>query len=140
MSVREFRDAVRRLMARPGYALLSVAVLALGLGAVLFMFSVLDHLVLRPLPFPNADRLVAIGHARDGAGNVGYLRSRDLAQITETLRGVDAYGIWTETTVAIGRGGPFAARQYQSSAMSAEVLPLLGVRAHRKRRSSVKPA
>ena len=128
MSVREFRDAVRRLMARPGYALLSVAVLALGLGAVLFMFSVLDHLVLRPLPFPNADRLVAIGHARDGAGNVGYLRSRDLAQITETLRGVDAYGIWTETTVAIGRGGPFAARQYQSSAMSAEVLPLLGVR------------
>lgn len=127
MLIPELRRASRRLMSRPGYTGLSVAVLAIGLGAVLFMLSVLDGLVLRPLPFPDADRLVAIGHARDGAGSVGYLRSRDFARIAEEVRGVEEFGLWAELSIAISRGGPFAARQYQGSALSASMLPLLGV-------------
>ncbi|HWU75328.1 MAG TPA: hypothetical protein VN043_02395, partial [Rhodanobacter sp.] len=61
MIVREFRGAWRRLLKRPGYAALSVGVLGVGLGLVLFLFSMVNSLILQPLPFAHADRLMAVG-------------------------------------------------------------------------------
>jgi putative ABC transport system permease protein len=55
MIVREFREAWRRLARRRGYALLSVAVLGAGLGVTLFLFSLVNTLILDPLPALLAD-------------------------------------------------------------------------------------
>lgn len=53
---------MRRLAARPGYTVLILGTLALGIGAATAVFSVVDQTVLRPAPFPFADRLVDVMH------------------------------------------------------------------------------
>jgi len=50
MLLRELQGAWRRLARRPGYAALSVAVLGVGLGVVVFLFSLINTLILAPLP------------------------------------------------------------------------------------------
>jgi hypothetical protein len=57
----DVRHSVRSLSASPGFTIVALAVLALAIGATTAIFSVVDHVVLRQLPFPAADRLVAVG-------------------------------------------------------------------------------
>jgi len=64
MLASDFRHALRRLQARPAPALVSAALLAVGVGLSTTMFSVVDALLLRPAPFENADRLVSQGQWR----------------------------------------------------------------------------
>ena len=80
---------IRRLAHRPGYALTSVATLALGIGANLAIFSVLNALLLRPLPYPEAERLYVLGtsFAAPGAapesfaaGPLDFVRWRERAR------------------------------------------------------------
>src|SRR5690606_6693761 len=56
--VRDVRYAVRSLLRRPGFAVTVVLTLALAIGANAAVFSVLDAVLLRPLPYPEAERLV----------------------------------------------------------------------------------
>jgi putative ABC transport system permease protein len=58
--LRDLRHAVHTLRRSPGYTLLSIAVLSLGIGANAAIFSVLDSVVLHALPYPDADRLVFV--------------------------------------------------------------------------------
>ena len=59
----ELRFAVRRLMKRPGAAIVSVVTLALSIGAATATWSLLSAVLLHPLPVPAPDRLVAVGVA-----------------------------------------------------------------------------
>lgn len=63
----ELRHAGRALLRTPGFFVTCVATLALAIGAVAGMFSVVDTVVLEPLPFPDADRLVAISGSAPGS-------------------------------------------------------------------------
>jgi putative ABC transport system permease protein len=56
----DVRYALRSLRSRPGFVLVAVLTLALGIGATTTIFSVVDHLMLRDLPFPEADRVVTL--------------------------------------------------------------------------------
>ncbi len=60
---RESRSALRSLRRAPTFSLIAILTLALGLGATTTIFTLLDRVVLRPLPYPNADRLVNIATA-----------------------------------------------------------------------------
>lgn len=62
----DLRLAARTLRRRPGYATVAVLTLALGLGANLAVFSVFDAVLLRPLPYADADRLVVLAQTIDG--------------------------------------------------------------------------
>src|SRR5690242_4311930 len=56
----DVKYAVRSAKRAPGFAATAIAVIALGIGAATAAFTVLDHVLLRPLPFPQPDRLVRI--------------------------------------------------------------------------------
>ena len=56
----DVRHAIRSLARRPGFTVTAVATLALGIGASVAVFSVVDGVLLRPLPYPDADRIVSI--------------------------------------------------------------------------------
>ena len=64
----DLRHAIRALRATPSFTLGALLVLALGTGATTAIFSVVDAVALRPLPFPDPDRIVAVGLRADAAG------------------------------------------------------------------------
>ena len=63
----DLRHAIRALRATPSFTLGALLVLALGTGATTAIFSVVDAVALRPLPFPDPDRIVAVGLRADAA-------------------------------------------------------------------------
>jgi putative ABC transport system permease protein len=64
----DVRYAMRQARRAPGFTALAVGALAIGIGATTAMFTLVDHVLLRPLPFPDPDRLVAVfGGASNGA-------------------------------------------------------------------------
>jgi MacB-like protein len=93
--MQELRYAIRTFMKAPGFTLLTGLILALGIGASVTMFSVMNAVLWRPLPYPEADRLTVIeayfgqvdrsGISRDAAGDAAYLRLTG----TTLLRGRD---------------------------------------------------
>jgi len=56
----DFSFAIRQFRRNPGFTFMVIITLALGIGATAAIFSLVDGILLRPLPFPNANRLVAI--------------------------------------------------------------------------------
>ena len=63
--------ATRKLRAAPAFALAAIVTLALGIGANTAIFSVVNGVLLKPLPFPQADRLVRVVYTQQGHGDAG---------------------------------------------------------------------
>src|SRR6266850_1686718 len=66
--LQDLRFGWRQLRRTPGFTLAAVLALALGIGATTAIFSVLDRVVLRPLPYPEADRLTMVWEVNDAKG------------------------------------------------------------------------
>ncbi len=128
---RELKIAVRYLMKSPGFALTAVLMLALGIGATTAIFSIVEGVLLRPLPFPQPDKLVQIsdvlvganipGTGSDGIGVtvpdiVNYTRD------THTFSSLGGYGQMGFELSGIGNPAMINAAR-----MSAGVFPALGV-------------
>ncbi len=62
----DLRYAARRLRANPGFTAVSILTLALGIGASTAIFSVIEGVLLKPLPYPHSGRLVALLHTAPG--------------------------------------------------------------------------
>ena len=73
----DFTAAIRSLRAAPGFTAAAILVLTLGIGATTAIFSVVDAVVLRALPFDEHDRLVAVGERRSVANRVRLADTRD---------------------------------------------------------------
>jgi putative ABC transport system permease protein len=78
----DVRFAVRQLKSSPGFALVAIVTLALGIGANSAMFALADATVLRPLPYPEPDRLVMVWERSPSAGRapVGPVNLRDVQE------------------------------------------------------------
>jgi putative ABC transport system permease protein len=121
----ELNNAARRLLRRPTQSALVVGVLGLGLGAFLFLLSVVNGLLIRPLPFPDADRLVAMGERRDSG--VGGIHANDFLRLRDELRSFERMGVYDEATANISRGGSSLPQRYDGAQMSVEAQQLVGV-------------
>ena len=60
--LQDLRYSLRNLVRQPGFAMTAIVTLALGIGATTAIFSVVNAIVLRPLPYPDADRVVALAN------------------------------------------------------------------------------
>lgn len=90
----DLRFAWRQLRSAPGFAVLAILTLAFGIGANTAMFTVVQSVLLRPLPYPHADRLVRIGSPNDaGIAHTSWLNYRDIHDWTRTM---DATGAFAE--------------------------------------------
>ena len=71
--VEDCRYAIRRLARSPGFTATALLTLSLGVGGTAVLFALIDSVLLRPLPYPESDRLVALVHKAPGI-HVEYLR------------------------------------------------------------------
>ncbi|MEO5561502.1 MAG: ABC transporter permease, partial [Dokdonella sp.] len=82
----DIRDAARGIAKRPGFSALVIGVLGMGLACVIFMLSLLNGFVLRPLPFAQPEQLLQAGFFGDGGlGDVFPVNSADVPQIQHHL-------------------------------------------------------
>lgn len=126
MITHELKGAWRRVAARPGYAILSVVVLAMGLGSTLFLLGIINGMMLKPLPFPHAERLVTVGYLPVGeTKGINGMDADDYLLLTPALKSYDTLGAFTRATVNLTRVE--GATRYHGALMTKEVLPMLGV-------------
>ena len=92
----DVRYAARRLAGAPGFTLVAALTLALGLGAATAVFSVVESVMLRPLPYPHPERLVAIDDAgADGAPvDVTFGTFREVEARSRALEAVAVMRAW----------------------------------------------
>jgi predicted permease len=106
--VSDLRYALRSLARRPLFSLILVSILGIGLGANAAMFSVVDSVLLEPLPYPEADRLVWMW-SMTPTGNVNTVAAEDYIDYRErntTLANLAAYSTWPEQYVTTGGDEP----------------------------------
>jgi putative ABC transport system permease protein len=122
-----FRFALRRIQRRPIHSLVVALTLGLGLGAALAVFTVVDAVLLRPLPYEHADRLVRLGQVIPvarmpelGFSDVGFRR---LVAEARTLDAIAAYD--TRDANLVGDGTP---QRLTMAQVSASMFDVLGVR------------
>jgi hypothetical protein len=65
-ALNELKQAARALAKRPGYAVVAALTLALGIAANVAIFTLVDAILLRPLPYPEASRIVTVTHHAPG--------------------------------------------------------------------------
>jgi putative ABC transport system permease protein len=122
---RDVRHAARGLWRSPGFSLAVILTLALGIGGNTAVFSVVDQLLLRPLPYPNGDQLVMVEESvggRNPHADVSPANWLDWQRESRTFRRFAAWQPWAFTLNGVGEP-----RRVNAQLVSSEFFPLLGV-------------
>ena len=95
----DLRYAARRLRGNPGFTAVSVLTLALGIGASTAIFSVIEGVLLKPLPYPQSGQIVALRHTAPGI-NIDELNMAASLYFTysEENRVFQDVGMWIADT------------------------------------------
>jgi putative ABC transport system permease protein len=128
---RDLRYALRLLARSPGYALTCVAVLALGIGANVAIFSVVNSIILRPLPYPDASRLVFLWQHFPNmpdppGGRIQVARRNYLEWKRQNTVFADMAAF---REMSIGESGVDHPEHVSTGFASANLFPMLGVQA-----------
>ena len=126
-SMTDFHYALRLLRRQPRQALLTILTMALGIGATTVLFTVTYGVLMKPLPWPNSERIVVLKETRGGSAprfgaftNAAYLAWREQAATVEQI------AAWTQRVATLsGAGEP---ERIRVTAATASLFPALGVR------------
>ncbi len=125
--LQDLRHGARLLIRAPGFSLVAVVALAIGIGANTAIFSVINTLLLQRLPYRDADRLAIVWEhntVRDRKSNVvgpaNFIHWREMNQVFEDL----ATSTITYSVTVTGDGEP---EELQTQSISAELFQVLGV-------------
>jgi predicted permease len=125
MLVQDVSFSLRVLRKAPGFTLIAVLTLALGIGANTALFSIVQGVLLNPLPFPHAEELLVVHASKPNFldGSISYLNFRDWQRENKSLAGI-----------AISRGTGFTmtglgdAEEIAAPAVSSDFFSILGVK------------
>jgi predicted permease len=128
-TVQDVRYTFRQLRKSPGFAATAILMLALGIGATTAIFSIVEGVLLRPLPFPDPGRLVIVGDVLEGSHCASCTHAtvtppdiRNYMRDTQSFSHLGGYrATWFELS---GSGNPTVVN---ATRMSGEVFPALGV-------------
>jgi len=120
----DFRYAVRQLRKNPGFTAVAVLTLALGIGANTAIFSVVNAVLLNPLPFANANRIVSLFEATPNfpQGSISYPNFVDWQRDNHAFEAMAAFH-WTDGAIT----GVGEAEEVPARRVSATFFPILGV-------------
>src|SRR5262249_55828635 len=120
----DFRTAFRQHVRQPGFALTVVCTLGLTVGATTAVFSVVNTVLVRALPFASPERLVWVASVRPDNPDAPFTLPEymDYRSQTRLLSGLAAYSNWSASLAADG-----VTERLQGSRMSANALDVLGV-------------
>jgi putative ABC transport system permease protein len=123
--IQDIRFGLRSLAKNPGFALIAILTLALGIGANTALFSVVSAVLLNPLPYPQAERIVVIGEnkANFSNGSVSYPNFRDWQNRNTTFSEMAVYRQRTFTFSGVGD-----AEQVRGEFITSDFFSLLGVK------------
>ena len=125
--MRELRYALRTLRRSPGFATAAIFMLALGIGATTAMFSVVNGVLLRPLPYPEQDRLIEIVHEAPGVGaNALFASPAIYFAYRDYGRAFEAVGLWDWDSSPVTVTGSGEPESVTSLEVTREILPILG--------------
>ncbi|HEX6599140.1 MAG TPA: ABC transporter permease, partial [Gemmatimonadaceae bacterium] len=127
---RELRHAARSLARSRGFTIAAIVTLGLGIGAATAIFTMLDAVVLRPLPFASADRLVELTSPvpKFKGDTLWGLARHEAYYFKDSSRVIEDIGVYqnTEVTVA-GDGGDHPAERARAAQASAGLFRVLGI-------------
>jgi predicted permease len=136
-TIRDARHGVRRWRDRPLFALAAVATIALATGAATALFSMVDGVLLKPLPFPSADRLVIVNRTYpEWVSDPILSKSWDrislawpeFFDVRARARTVEAFAVRTSALGLLPPDATSGARELRVDVVSAGYFPLFGVR------------
>jgi predicted permease len=121
----DLRYTVRTLARTPAFALTALVVVSLGIGATTAAFSLTDFVLVRPLPFPDGDRLVKVWEQRPGFSRMELSPAnyRDLKKMATSYAAFAAY-----RGLAVNLVGASAPLRIEGAVFTADLLDVLGVR------------
>src|SRR5262249_31348987 len=126
----DLRYGFRMLRQRPGFTLVAVMALALGIGANTAIFSVVNAVLLRPLPFPDPDRLVMVWQSNQQGEysqlSLAYPNYDELSKLCRVCEGEGAWHSYTSTRFALTGGAQPEQAQY--AIVSSSLFSVLGVK------------
>ncbi|MFL6528267.1 MAG: ABC transporter permease [Chthoniobacterales bacterium] len=124
----DIRFGIRQLLKNPGFTIIAVLTLAIGIGANTAIFSVVNALLLKPLPFPQPQQLVAVGMTdtrQKDRTDLGSLSYPDFFDFREQNRSFSSAALYRTRSIALtGDGG---ASSTAATKVSAEFFDVLGV-------------
>jgi len=123
----DVKFAARLLLKHPGFTIVATLVLALGIGANTAIFSVVDAVLLRPLPFADPDRIVSIQNLWRNTGLRGQASAPDFHDWHDQARSFDGMAAYVggQTSVNVGGVADYAV----VTRATPEFFPLFGVHA-----------
>jgi putative ABC transport system permease protein len=102
--IQDLRYAFRQLFRNPGFAAVAVGTLALGIGATASIFSVVNGILLRPLPYPDADRIVRVLQEDAEGRRMNNFSEPNFLDVRERSRSFDAIAQFSGTVVSVAGG------------------------------------
>jgi len=100
----DLKFALRSLRKNPGFTLLAIAVMALGIGANTAVFSVVNAVLLRPLAFRNPDRIVTLASLWKGSAQHGFVSAPDYHDWHDQSSAFSAMAYYKHDDVSVGVG------------------------------------
>jgi putative ABC transport system permease protein len=124
----DVRYALRMLAKNPAFTSIAVLTLALGIGANTAIFSVVQNVLLRPLPYPQPDRLVEISNSYPPATPHIGLSPGDYADWSRQATTISEMGAYTSISQGFNLTGEGDTQRVQGSYASASFFPMLAIR------------
>jgi len=124
---RDFRYSLRTLRARPGFAAIAILTLALGAGATTVMFTVINGVLLKPLPYPDPATLVKVDEKTEKTTHFGNIWAFTYPNYLDCKRGASSLdlAVWRYSGGTVSKPGDL--EYVDALEISSGLLPMLGV-------------